>query len=99
MGAVFKQPVSVVPDIRTAVAILPESIKNIYAAALSDRALSIADADLKSPCTVMIGNEGRGLTDEAKKLASAEVIIPMNNMESINAAMAATVFMYEMSRR
>lgn len=48
----------------------------------------------------MIGNEGNGLRDEIAKLADTYIIIPMaGQVESLNAAIAATVLMFETSRQ
>ena len=64
--------------------------------ALSDRAKDLRQADLKS-MAVVIGSEGRGVRQEILGAAAAELIIPMNpRCESLNAAIAATIVMWEM---
>ena len=64
--------------------------------ALSDRAKDIRNADLSS-MAVVIGSEGRGVRQEILQQADAELIIPMNtHCESLNAAVAATIVMWEM---
>ena len=48
----------------------------------------------------MIGNEGNGLTEQAAALADELIIIPMaGKVESLNAANAATILMYEAFRQ
>ena len=48
---------------------------------------------------VAIGSEGRGLSPELLDVCGGEIIIPMNpESESLNAAVAASVIMWEMSR-
>ena len=48
---------------------------------------------------VAIGSEGRGLSRELLDICGGELIIPMNpHSESLNAAIAASVIMWEMSR-
>ena len=48
----------------------------------------------------MIGNEGNGLSDELSGRADYLVKIPMcGQLESLNAAMAAGIFMYEAARQ
>ena len=48
----------------------------------------------------LIGNEGNGLTDETASLADEYLKIPMEgSVESLNAAVAASVFMYEAYRQ
>ena len=48
----------------------------------------------------MIGNEGNGLSDEIADLADNYIKIPMaGKVESLNAAISATLLMYECSRQ
>lgn len=64
--------------------------------ALSPRAKDLRQADL-SPMAVVIGSEGQGVRKEILESADAELIIPMNpHCESLNAAVAATIVMWQM---
>ena len=63
-----------------------------YAAALSP------DADFIEPCAILVGNEGAGLSDLARSLADEQVLIPCH-AESLNAAVAGSVLMYEVIRQ
>ncbi len=64
--------------------------------ALSEKAQDIRKADL-SGMAVVIGSEGRGVRPEILAQADAQLIIPMNDhCESLNAAVAATIVMWEM---
>lgn len=66
--------------------------------ALSDRASDIRRADLKD-MAVVIGSEGQGVRREILDSADSELIIPMNaHCESLNAAVAATIVMWELAR-
>ena len=66
--------------------------------ALTDRAEDLRRADL-GKMAVVIGSEGRGVRQEILEEAGAELIIPMNpNCESLNAAVAASIVMWEMKR-
>ena len=68
----------------------------IAVTALSDRAQDIRKAELSS-MAVVIGSEGRGVRQEILNQANGELIIPMNaHCESLNAAVAATIVMWEM---
>lgn len=70
-----------------------------YATALSDTAKDILDADI-SNCAVIIGNEGKGISKAALDASDGCLIIPMKgNAESLNAAVASSIVMWEMSRR
>lgn len=65
--------------------------------ALSDRAEDLRKANLKD-MAVVIGSEGQGVRKDILENADAELIIPMNpRCESLNAAVAATIVMWEMT--
>ena len=64
--------------------------------ALSDRAEDIRQASLGNMALV-IGSEGRGVRREILEAADRELIIPMNpRCESLNAAIAAAIVMWQM---
>ena len=66
--------------------------------ALSERAVDIRSADL-SEMALVIGSEGRGVRKEVLESADRELIIPMNpHCESLNAAVAASIVMWEIKR-
>ena len=95
MGAVFRTPV--VQSTWQAVyeACREENIP-LAVTALSDRAEDIRNAELKN-MAVVIGSEGQGVRREILAAADRELIIPMNpNCESLNAAVAATIVMWQM---
>jgi TrmH family RNA methyltransferase len=66
--------------------------------ALSEEAKDIRDASLKN-MAVVIGSEGQGVRPEIMDYAKVKLIIPMNeNCESLNAAIAAAIAMWEMKK-
>lgn len=70
----------------------------LYGAALSDRAGDLRRVDLRA-AAVAIGSEGQGLSKELLALCDGELIIPMNaQCESLNAAVAAAIVMWELTR-
>ena len=70
----------------------------LYAAALSAGAKDLRELDLHH-VAVAVGSEGHGLSAELRKKCDGELIIPMcGGAESLNAAMAATIIMWEMRR-
>ena len=98
MGAVFRCPV-IQTDWETAKKACGEAGISIGVTALSDRAKDLRQADL-TKMAVVIGSEGRGVRPEILGSADAELIIPMNpHCESLNAAVAATIVMWEMTKR
>ena len=55
-------------------------------------------ADL-SAAAVIIGSEGRGVSERALRLSDRRVIIPMHGRaESLNAGVAAAIVIYEMTK-
>ena len=96
MGALFRQKI---------VEIGLEGIRElkskgfaVYGAALKDDCLTIDDIQWQKTA-IVIGSEGQGLTDEMMNACDDCVIIPMEpNSESLNAAVAASVFMWEMRK-
>jgi len=59
-----------------------------------------AEADFREPAAIFIGNEGSGLPAEVKRAADAIITIPIRaNVESLNAAVAASIVLYEAARQ
>jgi TrmH family RNA methyltransferase len=56
------------------------------------------DVDFKLPCAIVIGSEGRGVSPEVHALCE-EIAIPTVAVESLNAAAAAAVLLYEARRQ
>ena len=97
MGAVFRCPV-IQTDWETVKKACGEAGIPIGVTALSDRAKDLRQSDLKS-MAVVIGSEGQGVRQEILTNADAELIIPMNpHCESLNAAVAATIVMWQMKQ-
>jgi len=95
MGAVFRTEV-----LRSTWAEVKEACSAadipIGVTALSDRARDLRQWELKT-MAVVIGSEGQGVRREILDAADAELIIPMNpRCESLNAAVAATIVMWQM---
>lgn len=62
--------------------------------------VAVHDFDLRGACAIMIGNEGAGLREEWIKMADARVTIPCPGpVESLNAAVAGSLVLYEASRQ
>ena len=99
MGSLFRVKLSVVSDINACVRALIESGRRVFAAELSDRAKSIFEVKLSQTDVVIIGNEGHGIAPELSAECTESVYIPISKKtESLNAAVAAAVFMWEQTR-
>jgi len=61
---------------------------------------SLYDLDLRAPTAFLVGNEGAGLSDGARRGARARARIPMpGRMESLNAATAGAICLFEAVRQ
>ncbi|MDO5154636.1 MAG: RNA methyltransferase [Eubacteriales bacterium] len=98
MGSIFRVPFCYVED-------LVDSIKKLnaleyvtYSAHL--QGTTFYDGNYRNPTVFVIGNEGNGLTNEMSNATSQKIRIPMlGKVESLNAATATTVLMYEALRQ
>jgi RNA methyltransferase, TrmH family len=100
-GSLFRVPFLYGVDPEIARAAFEENRATVYAAVPSRpgaSSRSVADADLTSACALIVGNEGRGVSSEWRGVAEG-VSIPTMAVESLNAAMAAGILLYEARRQ
>ena len=99
MGAAFKANIVITHDTEKSIKTLKER-GNVYAAALTDSAQSIAETEFSACDSIIIGNEGHGVSDKVLENCSGAVIIPMQcGSESLNASVAAAILIWERARR
>jgi TrmH family RNA methyltransferase len=67
-------------------------------ASVPNQGQAVHVADLARACAVIIGSEGRGVSDRLREGATA-LHIPTASVESLNAAMAAGIVLYEAQRQ
>ncbi|MCR5089056.1 MAG: RNA methyltransferase [Oscillospiraceae bacterium] len=97
MGAVFRQRVLHMDRTEVAGYCHAAGLR-LYGAALTDKAADLRTVPL-GRTAVAIGSEGRGLSRELLACCDGELIIPMSGeAESLNAAVAAAIVMWEMRR-
>ncbi len=97
MGAIFRQRVLEM-DIAQLDELTQRHCLPLIGAALSDKAADLRRVEIHR-AAVAVGSEGRGLSKELLDICGGELIIPMNpDSESLNAAVAASIIMWEMSR-
>lgn len=97
MGALFRQPVLTCTQDELVQLLNANGLK-LYSAALTDTAQDLRRVPL-SPAAVAIGSEGRGLSAQLLSQCDGQIIIPMQpGAESLNAAVAAAVVMWEIAR-
>ncbi len=97
MGAVFRTPVQQTTW-ETAFAACKQAKIPVAVTALSDSAVDLRQAETKT-MAVVIGSEGQGVRAEILQAAQQKLIIPMNpRCESLNAAVAAAIVMWQMKK-
>ncbi|NDL67668.1 TrmH family RNA methyltransferase [Anaerotalea alkaliphila] len=99
MGSIGRIPVVQDLDLGEALEFLRERGVATWAAALEDSE-DLFGADLSGKVCILVGNEGRGISRELLEAAQGRVRIPMpGGAESLNAAVAASVLLYEALRQ
>ena len=97
MGAIFRQCVFAC-SVDQLDALLKRSVLPLYGAALTDTAQDVRRVNL-SRAAVAVGSEGQGLSEALLARCDGEIIIPMQpDSESLNAAVAASLLMWEIVR-
>ena len=97
-GSVFRLPVIASSEAKTMQHLREAGIQT-YAAMAHD-AKPVGAVDLSHPVAILIGSEGAGLSPELAGQCGARIIIPCPGpVESLNAAVAASVLLYEASRQ
>lgn len=99
MGAVYRVPFLYTEDISSIIMMLRERGTSVYAAHL--QATAFYDAfDYRRSTAFLIGNEANGLREETAGCADALLGIPMEGkVESLNAAVASSILLYEAYRQ
>ena len=97
MGSLFRLPFAVTP-LPCFIAGLQAEGYSVYAAVLDRNAQSIDDVRFPKKCAVVIGNEGNGVSEAVIAAAGKSIYIPIENAESLNAAVAAAIFCNELRK-
>ncbi len=99
MGSIFRMPFVYVENVSEMVRTLEEKGIRTYAAHLKGQK-NYDEFDYTGPTAFIIGNEGKGLTDETANAAGTYVLIPMKGeVESMNAATSSAILTFEASRQ
>ncbi len=99
MGSVFRVDTMIENDTENLFALLKNSSVETSASVIDKDAENISDCTFSGKQAVFIGNEGNGLPPEISQRCDRRVTIPMNgNINSLNAAMAAGILMWELKK-
>ncbi|MBR4072667.1 MAG: RNA methyltransferase [Clostridia bacterium] len=97
MGTLLRIPLIICDNL---IDTIKDSSLNAYACVVDSDAKPITSVNFTDGDVVIIGNEANGLTDYAKSAAKERITIPMNGKaESLNAAAAAAISMWEMIKQ
>jgi TrmH family RNA methyltransferase len=96
-GSVFRLPIATALDETLLLAALAKK-KGVLYAAMPRATILVSDANFKISCAIVIGSEGRGVSQHLVEFATA-LRIPTNGVESLNAAVAAGILFYEARRQ
>ena len=99
MGSLFKISVSYVKDFSSFIKSARAAGRRVFAAELTDSAIPISNVGLIPSDILLIGNEGHGISAEISELCDSSIYIPISNKtESLNASVAAAIFMWEQEK-
>ncbi len=100
MGGIFKVKISEVSDFSAFISAARNSGRRVFAAELTKGARSLRDVCLKPSDIIIIGNEGHGIPGDISALCDASLYIPIApSVESLNASVAAAIFMWEQGKK
>ena len=99
MGSIYRVPFIRVEDLHEAINVLKQNKIKVYAAHLKGETY-YDTLSFREPTAFLIGNEGNGLKKETADLSDGYIKIPMEGkVESLNAAVASALLMYETHRQ
>ena len=97
-GSILRLPVLLCEDADQALELLAKAGKTVFTAAM-DGSQACWDAELSKNAAVVIGNEGSGASEKLKAAAKLLAIPMEGDAESLNAATAGSIIMYESMRQ
>ncbi len=100
MGALLRLPIFISNDLSNDLLTLKSKSFSLFASVVSNADCDVTEVKYPENSAVLIGNEANGLTDEIISVCDKKVTITMRGRaESLNAAAAASIIMWEMVKR
>lgn len=96
MGALFRVNTVDFVDTADAVDFAKAAGYCVLGAALDDTAVRLGECTLDEKTAVIIGTEGKGISEDVLDMCDGKLYIPMTGGESLNCSVAASVIMWEM---
>lgn len=98
MGSALRLP-CITGELTDIITTLKSDGFSVYGAMLDDTAARLGEIDFPEKAAVVIGSEGAGISRKVAALCSRAVYIPISGAESLNAAAAAAIILWELSKR
>ena len=100
MGSLFRVKITVVSDVIGFIEAMHSCERRVYSAELSEGAIALGELTLSPYDAVIIGNEGHGVPSEVSAACDGGIYIPISSKtESLNASVAAAIFMWEQGKQ
>jgi TrmH family RNA methyltransferase len=100
MGSIFRVKILFTTNIEDLINTLNSNNITTIASVVDETACDVSKFDFPTPSVVFIGNEGNGLPASISSICSQKVTIKMaGNSESLNASIASSIIMWEISKR
>jgi TrmH family RNA methyltransferase len=96
-GSIFRVPLAAGIEQQLLLAAIEQRKVDLYSLA-QNGAMDVADCRLDRRCALVVGSEGRGVS-ERLRAKSMDVRIPTVGVESLNAAIAAAIALYQARRQ
>lgn len=96
MGGIFRLRVMYTEHLAACVEDLRTAGRRVFAAELRDGSVSLQEAGVQPTDCIVIGNEGHGISPAVSRACNGSVYLPIApGTESLNAAVAASIFLWE----
>ena len=98
MGSVFRMP-CISGQLPLMITSLKEQGFSVYGAMLDETAQRLGEIEFPEKAAAVIGSEGSGISQEVRNVCTGGLYIPISGAESLNAAAAASIILWELSGR
>lgn len=98
MGGIFREKFKNFNTLHDFLNFAKENCLNLLVASMEGESIfNISENEIKKPYGIVIGNEGNGVSENLKNIASKIISIPMkNNLESLNAGVSCSIIIYNL---
>lgn len=99
MGSLFRTKITMVKDFESFIASAKKNGRRVFSAELTENARPLNEIGMCGSDIIIIGNEGHGIPKNISAKTSGSVYIPISKKtESLNASVAAAIFMWEQNK-